>query len=65
MKIFNRIKNLWSKKPFKPGDRLSCPSCGAIMILVRNQADPIKANTLVTEAIYHDGGVDTLKEQKE
>ena len=33
MRLFKRIRKLFSKKPFKPGDKVKCPACGAIMTL--------------------------------
>ncbi len=35
MKLFKRIRKLISKKPFKPGDRVRCPKCGAVLTLYR------------------------------
>ncbi len=35
VRFFKRIRKLFSKKPFKPGDRVRCPNCGAIITLYR------------------------------
>ena len=38
-KMLGRIKKLFQKKIFKPGDRVVCPICGVVFTLVKFQGD--------------------------
>ena len=33
--MFRRIKEMYSRKPFKPGDKVRCPNCNAVIRLVK------------------------------
>lgn len=46
MKLFRRIKELVSRKPFKLGDRVKCPHCGIVITMVRFEK-PIHKNAVM------------------
>jgi hypothetical protein len=33
--FWKRIKKLWSKKPFVPGDRIQCPHCNSVFVMAK------------------------------
>lgn len=47
--FLKRIKQLWSKKPFIPGDKIRCPCCGAVFTLVK-VVKSVKLGLVATDA---------------
>ena len=53
--FFKRIKKLWSKKPFVSGDRVQCPHCNCVFILVKIETS-VRPNQLLSTVTYIEGG---------
>ena len=40
--MFGRIKKLWQKKPFRSGDKIRCPCCGVILMMIKTDTQIYK-----------------------